>query len=29
MLRLAGSRKLGRVFAAGIMRTLQVGERPT
>jgi TnpA family transposase len=29
MLRLAGSLKLGRVPAAGIMRTLQVGERPT
>jgi len=29
MLRLAGSLKLGRVLAAGIMRTLQVGERPT
>ena len=29
MLRLAGSLKLGRVSAAGIMRTLQVGERPT
>ena len=29
MLRLAGSLKLGRVPAAGIMRTLQVGVRPT
>ena len=29
MLRLAGSLKLGRISAAGIMRTLQVGERPT
>jgi len=29
MLRLVGSLKLGRVSAAGIMRTLQVGERPT
>jgi TnpA family transposase len=29
MLRLAGSLKLGRVPAAGIMRKLQVGERPT
>jgi TnpA family transposase len=29
MLRLAGSLKLGQVPAAGIMRTLQVGERPT
>ena len=29
MLRLAGSLKLGRVPAAGIMRTLQAGERPT
>jgi TnpA family transposase len=29
VLRLAGSLKLGRVFAAGIMRTLQVGDRPT
>jgi len=29
MLRLAGSLKLGRVSAAGIMRTLQVGDRPT
>ena len=29
MLRLAGSLKLGRVPAVGIMRTLQVGERPT
>ncbi len=29
MLRLAGSLKLGRVSASGIMRTLQVGERPT
>ena len=29
MLRLAGSLKLGRVPAAGIMRTLQVGDRPT
>ena len=29
MLRLAGSLKLGRVPATGIMRTLQVGERPT
>jgi TnpA family transposase len=29
MLRLAGSLKLGRVAATGIMRTLQVGERPT
>jgi TnpA family transposase len=29
MLRLAGSLKLGRVSAAAIMRTLQVGERPT
>lgn len=28
-LRLAGSLKLGRVPAAGIMRTLQVGDRPT
>lgn len=29
ILRLVGSLKLGRVPAAGIMRTLQVGERPT
>jgi TnpA family transposase len=29
MLRLAGSLKLGRVPAAGIMRILQVGDRPT
>jgi TnpA family transposase len=29
MLRLAGSLKLGQVSAAGIMRTLQVGDRPT
>ena len=29
MLRLAGSLKLGRVPATGIMRTLQVGNRPT
>lgn len=29
MLRLAGSLKLGRVQAAGIMRTLQIGDRPT
>jgi TnpA family transposase len=29
MLRLAGSLKLGRVRAAGIMRTLQMGERAT
>ena len=29
MLRLAGSLKLGRVPASGIMRTLQVGEQPT
>jgi TnpA family transposase len=29
ILRLAGSLKLGRVPAAGIMRTLQVGDRPT
>jgi TnpA family transposase len=29
MLRLAGSLKLGRVPASGIMRTLQVGDRPT
>lgn len=29
MLRLAGPLKLGRVPAAGITRTLQVGERPT
>ena len=29
MLRLAGSLKLGRVRATGIMRTLQVGDRPT
>jgi len=29
MLRLAGSLKLGRVPAADIMRTLQVGDRPT
>ncbi len=29
MLRLAGSLKLGRASAAGIMRTLQVGDRPT
>ena len=29
MLRLTGSLKLGRVPAAGIMRTLQVGDRPT
>jgi TnpA family transposase len=29
MLRLAGSLKLGRVSATGIMRTLQVGDRPT
>ncbi len=29
MLRLAGSLKLGRVSAIGIMRTLQVGDRPT
>jgi len=28
-LRLAGSLKLGRVAATGIMRTLQVGDRPT
>ena len=28
-LRLAGSLKLGRVSATGIMRTLQVGDRPT
>ena len=28
MLRLAGSLKLGRVPASGIMRTLQVGDRP-
>ncbi len=29
LLRLAGSLKLGRVPATGIMRTLQVGDRPT
>ena len=29
MLRLAGSLKLGRVPASGIMRTLQAGDRPT
>ena len=29
LLRLAGSLKLGRVPASGIMRTLQIGERPT
>jgi TnpA family transposase len=29
MLRLAGSLKLGKVPATGIMRTLQVGDRPT
>jgi TnpA family transposase len=29
MLRLAGSLKLGRVSASGIMRRLQVGDRPT
>ncbi len=29
MLRLAGSLKLGRVPANGIMRTLQIGDRPT
>jgi TnpA family transposase len=29
MLRLAGSLKLGQVPASGIMRTLQVGDRPT
>jgi TnpA family transposase len=29
LLRLAGSLKLGRVPAGGIMRTLQIGERPT
>jgi TnpA family transposase len=29
ILRLIGSLKLGRVSAAGIMRTLQVGDRPT
>jgi len=29
MLRLAGSLKLGRVSAVGIMRTLQVGDKPT
>lgn len=29
MLRLAGSLKLGRVSATGIMRTLQIGDRPT
>jgi len=29
MLRLAGSLQLGRVPATGIMRTLQVGDRPT
>jgi TnpA family transposase len=29
MLRLAGSLKLGRVPATGIMRTLQAGDRPT
>lgn len=29
MLRLAGSLKLGRVPAAGIIRTLQIGDRPT
>lgn len=29
LLRLAGSLKLGRVRATGIMRTLQVGDRPT
>ena len=29
MLRLAGSLKLGRISATGIMRTLQVGDRPT
>ena len=29
MLRLAASLKLGRVPATGIMRTLQVGDRPT
>ncbi len=29
MLRLAGSLKIGRVSATGIMRTLQVGNRPT
>lgn len=29
MLRLAGSLKLGRVSAAGIMRTLQIGNKPT
>ena len=28
-MRLAGSLKLGRVPAIGIMRTLQVGDRPT
>jgi len=29
LLRLAGSLKLGRVAATGIMRTLQVADRPT
>ena len=29
MLRLAGSLKLGRVSAVGIMRTLQIGAKPT
>ena len=29
MLRLAGSLKLGRVSAVGIMRTLQIGDKPT
>lgn len=29
LLRLAGSLKLGRISATGIMRTLQVGDRPT
>jgi TnpA family transposase len=29
LLRLAGSLQLGRVPATGIMRTLQVGDRPT
>jgi TnpA family transposase len=29
MLRMAGSLKLGRASAAGILRTLRVGERPT
>jgi TnpA family transposase len=29
MLRLAGSLKLGRVSAVGIMRTLQIGNKPT